>query len=143
MSSRGALDEALNALMLLPRLRSLELVVKNFTLCSEQLRVIGECECSLHLGLDYSGVERRPPPNPHHALPRAAGMLPLVELRLDSFIHKQQPTLSRSSYSHVDNEGVKALVDSICNRWCSMGPGERCRRWVRTQPLRRRARRQN
>jgi hypothetical protein len=51
-------------------------------------------------------------------------MLPLVELRLDSFIHKQQPTLSRSSYSHVDNEGVKALVDSICNRWCNMAQGE-------------------
>ncbi len=50
-------------------------------------------------------------------------MLPLVELSLDSFIYKQQPTLSRSSYSHVDNEGVKALVDSICNRWCAMGQG--------------------
>ncbi len=47
-------------------------------------------------------------------------MLPLVELRLDSYIYKQQPTLSRSSYSHVDNDGVKALVDSICNRWCAM-----------------------
>jgi hypothetical protein len=45
------------------------------------------------------------------------GSLPLTELRLDSFIYKQQPTLSRSSYSHVDNEGVKALVDAICNRW--------------------------
>ena len=52
-------------------------------------------------------------------------MLPLVELRLDSFIYKQQPTLSRSSYSHVDNDGVKALVDSICNRWCAMAAGER------------------
>lgn len=54
-----------------------------------------------------------------------AGMLPLFELRLDSYIHKQQPTLSRSSYSHVDNEGVKALVDSICHRWCSIISGER------------------
>jgi hypothetical protein len=52
------------------------------------------------------------------------GMLPLVELRLDSYIYKQQPTLSRSSYSHVDNEGVKALVDSICNRWCAMASGQ-------------------
>lgn len=51
-------------------------------------------------------------------------MLPLIELSLDSLIFKQQPTLSRSSYSHVDNEGVKALVDSICNRWCAMGNGE-------------------
>ena len=46
-----------------------------------------------------------------------------MELRLDSFIYKQQPTLSRSSYSHVDNDGVKALVDSICNRWCVMASG--------------------
>lgn len=66
----------------------LELIVKNFVLCSEQLRVIG--------------------------------MLPLMEMRLDSFIYKQQPTLSRSSYSHVDNDGVKALVDSICNRWSAV-----------------------
>jgi len=51
------------------------------------------------------------------------GMLPLYELRLDSFIHQQQPTLSRSSYSHVDNEGVKALVDSICQRWCAILSG--------------------
>jgi len=71
------------------QLKVLELIVKNFTLCTEQLRVIG--------------------------------MLPLMEIRLDSFIYKQQPTLSRSSYSHVDNDGVKALVDSVCNRWCAMG----------------------
>mmetsp|Transcript_14077 Transcript_14077/g.30515 ORF Transcript_14077/g.30515 Transcript_14077/m.30515 type:complete len:466 (+) Transcript_14077:51-1448(+) len=87
VSCRGHLDEALAALMNLADLRQLELIVKNFTLCSNQLRVIG--------------------------------MLPLVELRLDSYIYKQQPTLSRSSYSHVDNEGVKALVDSICNKWCA------------------------
>ena len=53
------------------------------------------------------------------ALTCFTGMLPLLELRLDSFIYQQQPTLSRSSYSHVDNEGVKALVDSICIRWCA------------------------
>uniref|UniRef100_A0A7S0RZ38 F-box domain-containing protein n=1 Tax=Chlamydomonas leiostraca TaxID=1034604 RepID=A0A7S0RZ38_9CHLO len=88
VSSRTQLDEALSALMTLKELRQLELIVKNFTLCSDQLRVIG--------------------------------MLSLVELRLDSYIYKQQPTLSRSSYSHVDNEGVKALVDSICNRWCAI-----------------------
>lgn len=88
VASRSQLDEALSALMALRELRQLELIVKNFTLCSDQLRVIG--------------------------------MLSLVELRLDSYIYKQQPTLSRSSYSHVDNEGVKALVDSICNRWCAI-----------------------
>lgn len=56
-------------------------------------------------------------------------MLPLSELRLDSLIYKQQPTLSRSSYSHshVDNEGVKALVDSICHRWCAVVSGARGR----------------
>lgn len=66
VSSRPALDEALGSLMSLRELRQLELIVKNFTLCSEQLRVIG--------------------------------MLALTELRLDSYIYKQQPTLSRSSY---------------------------------------------
>ncbi|GIL55327.1 hypothetical protein Vafri_10881 [Volvox africanus] len=48
---------------------------------------------------------------------RHIGSLPVADLRLDSYVYKQQPTLSRSSYSHVDNEGVKALVDGICNRW--------------------------
>lgn len=52
-----------------------------------------------------------------------AGTLPVVDLRLDSFVYKQQPTLSRSSYSHVDNDGVKALVDGICQRWCTMNTG--------------------
>lgn len=84
VASRQHLDESLAALLKLPMLKTLELIVKNFTLCSDQLSVIGR--------------------------------LPLVELRLDSYIYKQQPTLSRSSYSHVDNDGVKALVDSICNR---------------------------
>lgn len=87
VASRGHLDEALTAFVNLPQLKSLELIVKNFTLFSDQLSVIG--------------------------------MLPLVEVRLDSFVFKQQPTLSRSSYSHIDNDGVKALVDSICNRWCA------------------------
>lgn len=45
-----------------------------------------------------------------------AGALPVADLRVDSAVYKQQPTMSRSSYSHVDNEGVKALVDGICNR---------------------------
>jgi len=43
-------------------------------------------------------------------------MLPLTELRLDSWAYKQQPTLSRPAFSHVNNEGVKALVDAICAR---------------------------
>lgn len=88
VSSQPNLDEALAALVTLPLLKTLELVVKSFTLCSDQLRVVG--------------------------------MLPLVDLKLDSYIYRQQPTLSRCSYSHVDNEGVKALVDSICNRWCAL-----------------------
>eukprot|EP00798_Chlamydomonas_sp_ICE-L_P019446 gene19446-26106_t len=44
------------------------------------------------------------------------GMLPLVNLQLDSFMYKQQPSLPRGSFSHIDNSGVKALVDSICRR---------------------------
>jgi hypothetical protein len=51
-------------------------------------------------------------------------MLPVADLRLDSYVYKQQPTLSRSSYSHVDNEGVKALVDGICSRWGAHGGGQ-------------------
>ena len=43
------------------------------------------------------------------------GMMNLCELRLDSHSFKQQP-LNRAGLSHVDNEGVKALVDSICAR---------------------------
>ncbi len=49
----------------------------------------------------------------------------MADLRLDSYAYKQQPTLSRSSYSHVDNEGVKALVDGICHRWSQQNSGER------------------
>ncbi|KIY99417.1 hypothetical protein MNEG_8541 [Monoraphidium neglectum] len=47
---------------------------------------------------------------------RVLGMLPLTELRLDSWAFKQQPTLSRPAFSHISNEGVKALVDAICAR---------------------------
>ncbi|KAI8469528.1 MAG: hypothetical protein J3K34DRAFT_423502 [Monoraphidium minutum] len=47
---------------------------------------------------------------------RVLGMLPLTELRLDSWAYKQQPTLSRPAFSHVTNEGVKALVDAVCAR---------------------------
>ena len=61
-------------------------------------------------------------PGPITLLP--PGSLPVTELRLDSYVYKQQPTLSRSSFSHVDNEGVKALVDSICGRWGSGSTGE-------------------
>ena len=46
---------------------------------------------------------------------RLAGMLNLRELRLESHTFKQQP-LNRVGQSHIDNEGVKALVDSICTR---------------------------
>lgn len=46
----------------------------------------------------------------------ALGMLPLTELRLNSFMYNQQPAINRASQSHLDNEGVRALVDSICHR---------------------------
>ncbi len=42
VASRTHLDEALAALVNLPQLKTLELIVKNFTLCSDQLRVIGQ-----------------------------------------------------------------------------------------------------
>lgn len=46
---------------------------------------------------------------------RLAGMLDLRELRLESHAFRLQP-LTRLDHSHVDNEGVKALVDSVCTR---------------------------
>jgi hypothetical protein len=44
------------------------------------------------------------------------GMLPLRELCLDSHAYRQHPSMPRPQYSHLDNEGVKGLVDSICSR---------------------------
>jgi hypothetical protein len=44
------------------------------------------------------------------------GMLPLRELALDSHAYRQQPSMPRPQFSHLDNEGVKGLVDSICSR---------------------------
>ncbi|CAL5219983.1 g1921 [Coccomyxa viridis] len=50
------------------------------------------------------------------------GMLPLTELRLNSYLYSQQPAINRASQSHIDNDGVRALVDAICQR-CSARPG--------------------
>ena len=49
-------------------------------------------------------------------------MLPLSELRVNSYLYAQQPAINRASQSHVDNEGVRALVDAVCQR-CSARPG--------------------
>ena len=49
-------------------------------------------------------------------------MLPLAELRLNSYLYSQQPAINRASQSHIDNDGVRALVDAICQR-CSSRPG--------------------
>ena len=43
VSSRTQLDEALAALTQMPKLNSLELVIKNFIVCPDQMRVVGEC----------------------------------------------------------------------------------------------------
>jgi hypothetical protein len=43
------------------------------------------------------------------------GMMDLCELRLHSRLFSQQP-LNRLGYTHIDDAGVKALVDSICSR---------------------------
>jgi hypothetical protein len=51
------------------------------------------------------------------------GMLPLRELALDSHAYRQQPSMPRPQFSHLDNEGVKGLVDSICSR---MRSGKQC-----------------
>ena len=47
---------------------------------------------------------------------QAIGMLPLRELCLDSYAYRQHPSMPRPQYSHLDNDGVKGLVDSICSR---------------------------
>ena len=44
------------------------------------------------------------------------GLLPLRELSLDSHAYRQHPSMPRPQYSHLDNDGVKGLVDSICSR---------------------------
>lgn len=49
-------------------------------------------------------------------------MLPLGELRLNSYLYSQQPVINRASQSHIDNDGVRALVDAICQR-VSARPG--------------------
>jgi hypothetical protein len=44
------------------------------------------------------------------------GLLPLRELCLDSYAYRQHPSMPRPQYSHLDNDGIKGLVDSICSR---------------------------
>ena len=47
---------------------------------------------------------------------RTAGQLPLRELRLDSHAFRKA-SVNRDVPSHLDDRGVRALVDSICQRW--------------------------
>jgi hypothetical protein len=54
---------------------------------------------------------------------RVLGMLPLAELRLDSYAYKQRPGLPRPQFSHLDNEGVRVLVDAICARMRTAAAG--------------------
>ena len=37
-------------------------------------------------------------------------------------VYTQQPAINRASQSHLDNEGVRALVDGVCHR-ISANPG--------------------
>ena len=48
---------------------------------------------------------------------RRAGQLPLNELRLESHAFRQSSAITNLTPSHVDDRGVRALVDSICRRW--------------------------
>ncbi|KAK9802669.1 hypothetical protein WJX73_003517 [Symbiochloris irregularis] len=48
---------------------------------------------------------------------RQAGRLPLNELRLESQVYRQSCTITHATPSHVDDRGIRALVDSICQRW--------------------------
>lgn len=47
---------------------------------------------------------------------KAVGALALADLRLTSEVFRKQPSLSRLCCSHLDDEGVKALVDAVCER---------------------------
>jgi hypothetical protein len=44
------------------------------------------------------------------------GELPVADLTLISQVYKKQPTLPRPCCSHLDNAGVKAYVDAVCQR---------------------------
>lgn len=44
----------------------------------------------------------------------AIGTLRLEDLRLVSQVYYKQPSLARLSCSHLDNYGIKALVDAVC-----------------------------
>ena len=52
------------------------------------------------------------------------GELPIADLTLISQVYKKQPTLPRPCCSHLDNAGVKAYVDAVCQR-CASGPSAR------------------
>ena len=52
------------------------------------------------------------------------GELPIADLTLISQVYKKQPTLPRPCCSHLDNGGVKAYVDAVCQR-CASGPLQR------------------
>lgn len=55
------------------------------------------------------------------AMCSAAPSMPVLHvLTLDTpppSSRRQKPSLPRQQYSHLDNDGVRALVDSICGRW--------------------------
>ena len=48
---------------------------------------------------------------------RQAGRLPLNELRLESQTFRQSSIITHATPSHLDDRGIRALVDSICQRW--------------------------
>lgn len=48
---------------------------------------------------------------------RRAGQLPLNELRLESQAFRKASAVTHATPSHIDDRGVRALVDSICQRW--------------------------
>jgi hypothetical protein len=51
------------------------------------------------------------------------GELPIADLTLISQAYKKQPTLPRPCCSHLDNAGVKAYVDAVCQR-CAPSPAQ-------------------
>ena len=77
----------------------------------EALMALSNAECLKVLELHPQGAVMSA------AQLRRAGQLPLNELRLESQAFRQSPAITHATPSHVDDRGIRALVDSICRRW--------------------------
>lgn len=77
----------------------------------EALAALSEAECLKVLELHPQGALMTA------AQLRRTGQLPLTELRLESSSFRSMQAITPASQSHLDDHGIRALVDSICRRW--------------------------